>query len=98
MENIRVIATRTDPVWGLIEEEEYITTDDQKKLIFLEFCWVKPYDETNPLPPKGINEYEEGFSYPKDRFIIMGNSIVKSNCVTSTTLVRSEWDIKVQGA
>jgi len=95
---IRVIATRTDANWDLVEEDEFITDNEVLKNIFLEFNWVKPYDDNCPLPPKGINDYEEGMSYPKDRFIIMGNSIFQSNCITSTTLVRDEWDVKVQGA
>jgi len=90
-----VIATRTDDAWGLIEEAEFISADDQLKEIFLEFGWVKPYDTAKPLPPKGLNDYEPGMSYPDGRFIIYNNSLLKSNCVTSIELVRSEWDVKI---
>ena len=94
---MRVIATRTDDAWGLTEEEEFTSTNEQLKEIFLEFGWVKPYDTTKPLPPKGLNDYEPGMSYPKDRFVIYNNSLLQSNKITSTTLVPSEWDVKVQG-
>lgn len=91
----RVIATRTDDVWGLVEEEEFVSLDEEKKEIFLEFGWVKPYDITKPLPPKGLNDYEPGMVYPKDRYIIKDNAILKSNCETSNTWIAAEWDIKV---
>lgn len=95
---LRVISTRTDDAWGLVEEEEFVTTNDQLKEIFLEFGWVKPYDDTKPLPPKGLNNYEPGMPYPKDRFVILEGSLLQANCITSTTLVRSEWDVRIQGA
>ncbi len=93
-----VIATRTDAAWGLVEEDEYISTNNGLKEIFLEFGWVKPHNPTDPLPPKGLNDYEPGKSYPKDRYIILNNEIIQSNCVTSTTFVSSEWDVKIKGA
>ena len=95
---LRVISTRTDDVWGLTEEEEFVTTNEQLKEIFLEFGWVKPYDDTKPLPPKGLNDYEPGMVYPKDRYVVLNNSLVKSNCITSTEFVPSEWGVKIQGA
>ncbi len=95
---MQVIATRTDDSWGLIDEAEFETANEQLKEIFLEFGWVKPYDNTKPLPPKGLNDYEPGLSYHKDRYIVLGNALLKSNCITSTELIRSEWDVKIQGA
>lgn len=95
---IRVISTRTDDAWGLVEEDEFITSNEQLKEIFLEFGWVKPYDDTKPLPPKGLNNYEPGMSYRKDRFVLLDGALLQSNCITSTALVRSEWDVKIQGA
>ena len=95
---IRVISTRTDGTWGLVEEDEFITSNQQLKEIFLEFGWVKPYDDTKPLPPKGLNNYEPGMSYPKDRFVILGNALLQANCITSTALILSEWDVRIQGA
>ncbi len=94
---LRVIATRTDDTWGLTEEAEFISTNTQLKEIFLEFGWVKPYDDTKPLPPKGLNNYEPGMSYPKGRYVVIGNALLQSNCETSARLVRSEWDTMLQG-
>lgn len=93
----RVIATRTDDVWGLVEEQEYVSTNETLKEIYLEFGWVKPYDDTKPLPPKGLNNYELGLVYPAGRFVVKDGSLYQSNTVTSTTWVLAEWDLKIQG-
>lgn len=92
---MRVIATVANDDWGLVEEEEFITSNQQLKQVLLEFGWLKPYDETKPLPPKGLNDYEPGMIYPKNRYIIKDNELLKSNCVTSDTWVKAEWDIKI---
>ena len=94
---MRVIATRTDTGWELVEEEEFLSRNEQLKAIFLEFGWVKPYDDTAPLPPKGLNDYEVGMGYPINRYIIKEGSIYKSNCITSQRWVDTEWDLKVSG-
>ena len=94
---MKVIATRTDDVWGLVEEDEFISTNNQLKEIFLQFNWVKPYDTTKPLPPKGLNNYESGMEYPKDRFIIKNGCLYQSNTTTSIIWVESEWDRKLNG-
>lgn len=93
----RVIATRTDDTWGLVKEQEFVSTDEDLKEIFLEFGWAEPYDITKPLPTKGLNDYETGMSYPINRFILKDGNMYKSNCVTSTTWILTEWDIKIQG-
>ena len=95
---MRVIATRTDDNWGLVEEEEFISINEDLKAIFLEFNWVKPYDDSKPLPPKGLNNYESGMEYPKDRFIIKNDSLYQSNTITSIVWVESEWDLKISGS
>jgi hypothetical protein len=95
---MKVIATRTDDVWGLVEEDEFISVNEELKQIFLEFGWVKPYDDTKPLPPKGLNDYEDGMSYPANRYVVKNDSMYKSNCITSTSWVNSEWDIKITGS
>lgn len=92
---MRVIATRTDSVWGLVDEAEFVSANESLKEIFLEFGWVKPYDDTKPLPPKGVNDYESDMIYPPGRYIIKDAHIYKSNKTTSTTWVLSEWDLKV---
>ena len=94
---MRVIATRDDNNHGLIDEKEFISDDEQLKEIYLEFGYVKLYDDNKPLPPKGLNDWEPK-SYPSDRFIIKDGSMYKSNCVTSDTWVSSEWNIKIQGS
>ena len=94
---MRVIATRTDDDHGLIEEQEFISDNEDLKSIYIEFGWVKPYDDTKVLPPKGMNDYELK-SYPKDRFIVKDGNMYKSNTITSETFVLSEWDLKIQGA
>lgn len=97
----RIIATRTDSAFGLVEEQEFISTDDALKVVFLEFGWAKPYDPTKPLPPKGSNDYEPGFAYPQDRYVLHNGSLYKSNpspaLLTSTTWVPGEWVLKIQG-
>ena len=95
---LRIIATQTNDSLGLIEEEEVITTNDQLKEILVELGLAKLYDDTKPLPPKGMNDYEPGMVYPKNRFILKNDSLYKSNKVTSTTWIESEWDIKITGA
>ncbi len=94
---MRVIATQTNDDLGLIEEQEFISSNEDLKAIYLEFNYVKPYDDTKVLPPKGLNDYELK-SYPKDRFIIKDGNMYKSNTDTSETFVLSEWDLKIQGA
>ena len=96
--NMRVIATRTDASWGLEEQEEFISTDEQLKVALLDFGWVKPYDDTKPLPPKGLNVYEPGMSYGPGRFVIKNDSLRISNCKTSNTWVESEWDSGITGS
>lgn len=91
----RIIATRTDDTWGLVDESEFVSENESLKEIFLEFKWAKPYDDTKPLPPKGINNYEDGMVYPENRFIIKDGHIYQSNTDTSTTWVLSEWDLKI---
>lgn len=92
---MRVIATRTDDNWYLVEEQEFISEDETLKEIFLEYGWVKPYDDTKPLPPKGVNNYEINKSYPKDRFVLKDGALLQSNAITSTSFIESEWDIKI---
>jgi len=94
---MHVIATCTDDTWGLVEEAEFVTVNEQLKEIFLEFGWVKPYDDTKPLPPKGLNDYEPGLSYPPGRYIVHENQLLKSNCWTDTSFVTSEWVVKLKG-
>jgi len=100
---MRAIATVANDDWGLVEEEEFITSNQQLKQVLLEFGWLKPYDETKPLPPKGLNDYEHGMIYPKDRFIIKDGSIYKSKIETSTSWVYEidnvddEWELKIKG-
>jgi len=102
---MRVIATATRKKWGLVEDEEFISSDEEKKEIYEKFGWVKPYDDTEPLPPIGIAvDYEDGMKYPKNRPIIKEGNIYQSNTDTSTTWIHSiipgepsEWDIKVRG-
>jgi len=93
---MRVIATQTNDDLGLVEEQEFITLNEDLKAIYLEFGYVKPYDDTKVLPPKGLNDHEEK-SYPKDRFIIKDGNMYKSNTITSEAFVLSEWDLKIQG-
>lgn len=93
---MRIIATRTCPSWGLVEEEEFVSIDEQIKSVFLEFGWAKPYDPTLPFPPKGMNDYEPGLSYPINRYVIYTDGhLYKSNAQTSTTWVPSEWTLKI---
>ena len=94
---MRIIATVTIDSQGLVEEQEYVSTNEQTKAIFVELGWAKQFDDTKPLPPKGINVYEPGKSYPKARQVITLGRIYKSKVVTSTTWVLLEWDILVAG-
>ncbi len=94
---MRVIAIIDDDNLGLVDEQEFVSANEDLKAIFIEFGYVKPYDDTKVLPPKGLNDYELK-SYPKDRFIIKDGNMYKSNTVTSDTFVLSEWDLKIQGA
>lgn len=94
---MRIIATRTDANWGLVDEAEFVSQDDNLKAIFVDFGWAKPYDSTLPLPPKGLNDYEPGLSYPPNRYILKDGNMYKSNTQTSTTWILAEWDIKILG-
>jgi hypothetical protein len=93
----RIIATQTNDSLGLVEEEEVISDNDQLKEILVELGLAKLYDDTKPLPPKGMNDYEIGMIYPKDRFILNSGSLYKSNTTTSTSWIASEWDLKIHG-
>jgi hypothetical protein len=93
---MRVISLCTNDDLGLIEEEEVQGTD-QLKEILVQLQLAKFYDDTKPLPPKGTNDYEVDMSYPINRFILKNDSLYKSNKVTSTTWIESEWDIKITG-
>ena len=102
----RIIATQNrviyqadgvTPIVTLIEEQEVITLDEKLKEALLSWGWAKPYDDTKPLPPKGIGLYEIGLSYPKDRFVLNGNGLYQSNTITSTVWTLSEWDLILQG-
>lgn len=94
---MRAISLCTNDDLGLIEEEE-ILGSDQLKEILVQLQLAKFYDDTKPLPPKGMNDYEVGMSYPINRFILKNDSMYKSNKVTSTTWIDSEWDLKITGA
>jgi len=93
---MRIIAIMTVPDWGLVEEEEFISIDEVEKSAYVQMGWAKPYDDTLPLPPKGLNDHEL-LSYPPKRFVIKDGSLYKSNTVTSNTWVLSEWDVKIIG-
>lgn len=93
----RVIATITNDDLGLIEETEVIDVSDDLKDILVEIGYAKFYDDSKPLPPKGLNEYEEGMIYPEDRYIMKDDGLYKSNQVTSTSWVPAEWTIKITG-
>ena len=98
---MRVIATQTNDDLELIEEQEFKSSNEDLKAIYLQFGYVKPYDDTKVLPPKGLNEYEL-MSYPNNRFIIKDGNIYQSDVgdgnMTSNTWVDIEWAIKVQGS
>jgi hypothetical protein len=94
---LRVISLYTNDELGLIEEEE-IQGSDQLKEILVQIQLAKFYDDSKPRPPKGMNDYESGMVYPIDRFILKNDSMYKSNKVTATTWVESEWDLKITGA
>ena len=89
---MRVIATRTDEQHGLIEEQEFIGSEALKE-IFLHFGWAKPYDDTKPLPPKGVGNYEESMVYPAGRFVFKGGGAYQSKQQTSSTWVEEEWEV-----
>lgn len=92
---LRYIATRTEPQWGLNEEEEFVSQDENLKSVLYNFGWLKPYDDTMPLPPKGMVDYEPGKSYRPNRYVIYDQHIYKSKVQTSDTWVALEWDLKV---
>lgn len=93
----RIIAVITNDDLGLIEETEIVGATEDLKNILVELGYAKFYDDTNPLPPKGLNDYEPGMVYPKDRFILKNDSLYISKQITSSTWVLSEWDIKISG-
>lgn len=94
---MRVIATRTNDSIGIVEEEEVISINEQFKEVLVEIGLAKPYDDTKPLPPKGLNDYEVGMVYPKDRYILKNDSLYKSKQTTSASWVELEWDLKITG-
>lgn len=90
---IATITKHTD-MFTLVEEQEFIGDADVTEVLF-QFGWIKPYDDTNPKPPKGIADYEAAKSYPEDRFVIMDQHIYRSKVVTKTTWDSNEWELKV---
>ena len=102
----RIIATQnrviyqadvTTPIVTLFEEQEVVTLDEKLKEALLSWGWAKPYDDTKPLPPKGIGIYEIGMIYQKDLFVLNGNALYQSKTITSNTWVLSEWNLILQG-
>ncbi len=97
----RWIATITNDDWGLVEEQEFTGTTDIIEA-FYQFGWIKPYDDTLPLPPKGIGDYETGKAYPNNRRVFKDNAIwasfVGDGNYTSTQWVEGEWILKIQGS
>jgi hypothetical protein len=95
---IRVISTRTDTIGDveLVEEQELVSTNEELKTILLSWGWVKPYDDTLPLPPKGLGIYETKV-YPVDRFATKDGNLYQSNTETSATWVSGEWNIIITG-
>ena len=95
---MKVIATKTDARWYLVQEKEFVSTNEALKQIFVDWGWAREHVEPNPEPPKGVNNYEPNKSYPADRFIIKDGDIIQSNIITSTSFITSEWDIVIKGA
>lgn len=96
---MRVIAIRTDTVGSveLTEEQEIVTDNEELKYILLSWGWAKPYDDSKPLPPKGLGLYEPGIVYPFGRFFIKDGNLYQSKQTTSNTWVASEWDLLIEG-
>lgn len=95
------IATITNSDWGLEEQQEFTGSPDAIEA-FYQLAWIKPYDDTKPRPPMGVNEYESGMVYPNKCFVFKDNAIWKPNVgdgnYTSNTWVPSEWVLVLQGA
>lgn len=94
----RWVATITDNKWGLVNQQEYIG-DIESTRAFSQFGWIKPWDDADPMPPKGINDYETGKSYPNGWYVLTASGLFKSNVgdgnYTSGTWVSSEWLQKI---
>lgn len=100
---MRIIATVTDARWGLVDQVEVTNATDSEKAAYKALGWAKEYDDTKPLPPKGIGNYEPGLSYPDGWFVFKdGNAVYQStlankDLMTSTTWVAGEWTLILQG-
>lgn len=100
---IRIIATVTNVQFGLVDQVEFTNGTDSEKAAFVALGWAKEYDDTKPLPPKGIGNYEPGLSYPDGWFVFKdGNAVYQStlttkDAMTSTTWVAGEWTLVLQG-
>lgn len=89
---MRVIATETNEDLGLVDEKEFISTDEDLKQVYIMFGVVKPREGgTNSITPKGFVKYVEE-SFPPERFVLRNAVFYESNCQTSETWVNEEWD------
>ena len=97
----RIIATVTNDDLGLDVECEIIGASDLLKKALLTAGMAIGYDDTKPLPPKGLNEYEPGMVYSRGRQIIYNDSLYISDVAvdqkTSATWINSEWRLIITG-
>lgn len=108
----RVIATQdrvlyqidgVTPLVTLIQDREVIIENDELKEAFLLWGWAKPYDDTKPFPPTGLNIYEPDKVYKGGRKVIYNNALYVSktallNDETSAQWNPDEWTLILQGA
>lgn len=100
---MRAIATVTNAQWGLVDQVEITNANDAEKAAFVALGWAKEYDDTKPINPKGIENYEPGMSYPHGWFVFKGGNAVyqatlaNKDLKTSTTWVPAEWTLILQG-
>ena len=103
---MRIIATQ-DYECGdivLVNEQEFISTDEELKCLLHCMGKARLYDDTQPLPPKGVGIYEVGKKYPYDRFMLKDGNLYQAEeeanltlGKTSDTFILSEWKLIIEG-
>jgi len=82
----------------LVDQEEFISENEELKKLLVFHGWAKDYDPSKPRPTKGMWFYEE-MEYKPLQFVIKDNTLYysKAGQKTSTTWIPTEWTQFGQG-
>ena len=88
---MRIIATITNPLLGLVRENEVLNASELTIQTMLDEKMAEIYDDTEPLVGKSIQEYEPGMVYPEKRQVWHDGCSMISKVETSDTFIKAQW-------